>query len=410
MRGLEASVSEALDRRLLSDLDRPLAIGLSGGGDSVALTLIADAWARTARRPLLILTVDHGLQVHSQDWTQTCARFATGLGHTFRALSWTGDKPTTGLPAAARAARHRLLAEAAREAGASVLLMGHTADDRLESQAMRRTGSTTPDPREWAPSPAWPEGRGLFLLRPMLEVRRAALRAWLAARGQAWIDDPANLDLNSARSRARQAVSGSTPPDRFEAPPLMLAARATHRAGIITIARAALREALLEDARRFVALASVCAGGGARRPASARIHRAAEALRGVEIVTLTLAGARLEADAGEVRAFREAGEIARGGLATISLVPGQTTVWDGRFELVTAQHDVRVRRLAGLTGRLAPAERSRLRDLPPAARGSLPVLVSADGEVTCPVLTGGAHSLIPDRFAAAARLIDREPG
>ena len=409
MRGLEASVGEVLDRRLLSDRDRPVAIGLSGGGDSVALTLIADAWAKTARRPLLILTIDHGLQTQSRDWTQTCARFAAGLGHAFHALSWTGDKPTTGLPAAARAARHRLLAEAAREAGASVLLMGHTADDRLESQAMRAAGSTTPDPREWAPSPAWPEGRGLFLLRPMLEVRRAALRAWLAARGQAWIDDPANLDLNSARPRARQAVSGFTPSARFEAPPLALAARATHRAGIITIARRVFREATIDDARRFVALASVCAGGGARRPASTRIHRAAEALRALETVTLTLAGARLEADAGEVRVFREAGEIARRGLAALTLAPGQATVWDGRFELSIAQRDVRVRRLAGLKGRLPSVQRSRLRDLPPAARGSLPVLVSGDGSVTCPI-TGDARSLIPDRFAAAAGLVDREPG
>ena len=410
MRGLEAAVGAVLDRRLLGDCDRSIAVGLSGGGDSLALTLITDAWAKVTQRPLLILTVDHGLQPESDDWTQTCARFAAGLGHTFRALSWTGDKPATGLPAAARAARHRLLAEAAREAGASVLLMGHTADDLLESQAMRAAGSTTPDPREWAPSPAWPEGRGLFLLRPMLDIRRAALRAWLAERGQAWIDDPANLDLNSARPRARQAVSGFTPSDRFEAPPLALAARATHRAGIITIARRVFREATTDDARRFVALASVCAGGGARRPASTRIHRAAEALRALETVTLTLAGARLEADAGEVRVFREAGEIARGGLAALTLAPGQATVWDGRFELSIAQRDVRVRRLAGLKGRLPSVQRSRLRDLPPAARGSLPVLVSGDGAVTCPVLTGEARSLIPDRFAAAAGLVDREPG
>ena len=103
-----------LDRRLLRDRDRPITIGLSGGGDSVALTVIANNWARRTGRTLLILTVDHGLQPQSPAWTQACAELAARLGHPFRALTWAGEKPSTGLPAAARAARHRLLAESAR--------------------------------------------------------------------------------------------------------------------------------------------------------------------------------------------------------------------------------------------------------------------------------------------------------
>ena len=63
--------------------------------------------------------------------------------------------------------------------GAKVILMGHTASDLAEAAAMRAEGSTTPSPREWAPSPAWPEGRGVFLLRPMLAVSRQQVRDWL---------------------------------------------------------------------------------------------------------------------------------------------------------------------------------------------------------------------------------------
>src|SRR6185437_3124426 len=85
--------------------------------------------------------------------------------------------------------------------------MGHTADDLLEAAAMRTEGSTVPDPREWALSPAWPEGRGVFVLRPLLETRRAELREWLSVRGETWIDDPANEDARFARSRARSLLS-----------------------------------------------------------------------------------------------------------------------------------------------------------------------------------------------------------
>ncbi len=206
---LRETVGEVLDRRLLRDCAQPVAVALSGGGDSLALLLLATGWARAAGRPLLVLTVDHRLRVESAAWTEGCAVTARRLGHPFRALAWTGDKPATGLPAAARAARHALLADAAREAGARVILMGHTADDDLrEAGLMRAEGSTTPDPREWTPSPAWPQGRGVFLLRPMLGVRRAHIRDWLTARGERWIDDPANEDAAYARPRARRALAG----------------------------------------------------------------------------------------------------------------------------------------------------------------------------------------------------------
>ena len=188
-------------------------MALSGGGDSLALLLAATEWARSAGRRLTVLTVDHGLRAESAAWTAACAATARRLGHPFRALAWTGAKPAAGLPAAARTARHALLAEAARAAGARVILMGHTADDALEARLMREAGSTTPEAREWAPSPAWPQGRGVFLLRPLVSLRRAEIREWLTARGERWIDDPANEDATYARPRARQALGrGAMPP------------------------------------------------------------------------------------------------------------------------------------------------------------------------------------------------------
>lgn len=397
MRGLEAQARQVLDSYLLPDSRRSLAVGLSGGGDSLALTLIADAWARAAGRDLLILTVDHGLQADSAAWTQACAAVAARLNRPFRALAWTGDKPAAGLPAAARLARHRLLADAAREAGARVILLGHTAGDLAEAAIMRAGGATTPDPRAWAPSPVWPQGRGIFLLRPLLSAARADLRAWLAARGETWIDDPANADLRYARSRARMGASGAPAGATVQAP-LALAQFATEHAGIITLDQARLRAATADEARRFVALAAVCAGGGERLPATARTGRVAEVLMRSGPFTATLAGARIRAEDGSVRIFREPGEAARAGLKPLR-PPG---VFDGRFEIATGAE---VRRLSGLAGRLSPADRAILRRIPAAARGALPVVVEADGSVRIAPL----ESLVGERLRAAAGLVQREP-
>jgi tRNA(Ile)-lysidine synthase len=373
------AVGQILDRRLLRDSAQPLAVALSGGGDSLALLLLATGWAKAAGRPLLVLTVDHRLRVESAEWTEGCAAIAQRLGHEFRALAWIGVKPAAGLPAAARAARHALLADAARATGAQAILMGHTADDVLEARLMRAEGSTTPDPREWTPSPAWPQGRDVFLLRPLLGVRRADLRAWLSARGEHWIEDPANEDATYARARARQMLeSGAQAAGGTEPMPsarvLALACRPEAGAGF-AIARAELRAADPAALARFVSAACLCAAGTARPPARDRVQRLAGRLTEPAPFVATLAGARVEAGPDHVRFQREPGEAARGGLAPLSLRAGETGVWDGRFE-ITAEEDLEVR----------AAPRSALPDVP------------------------GAKPLTYERLLAACGAIDREPG
>jgi tRNA(Ile)-lysidine synthase len=191
-----------LDRRLDRSAANPIVVAFSGGGDSLALLIGVRRWTRAVGRPLLAVTIDHRLQPASADWAAWCAERATRLGLAHQIVGWDGEKPAVGIPAAARAARHRLLARAARAAGARVILVGHTADDRLEASVMRQAGGSVPQPREWTPSPVWPQGRDLFVLRPLLSVRRADIRARLAQAGETWLDDPANEDPPSPRPRS----------------------------------------------------------------------------------------------------------------------------------------------------------------------------------------------------------------
>jgi tRNA(Ile)-lysidine synthase len=400
---LDAVAAEVLDRRLSRVSARPVAVALSGGGDSVALLLAAHAWARRAGRPLLALTVDHGLQAQSAAWTAACAARAQALGVGFRALGWDGEKPAHGLPAAAREARHALLADAARAAGAAVILIGHTADDSLEARAMRRAGSSTPEPRDWTPSPAWPQGRGLFLLRPLLGVRRAEIRRWLEALGETWIEDPVNLDPRYARARARRDLAGAgptAPEPHLSLPRDLAAACRMDGAGVLSLDRARLRTAP-ETAATFIAMAALCAAGARRPPERARAERLAERLCAEGDVAATLAGARIEADAGEVRFLREPGEAARGGLAPLVLAAGETGVWDGRFE-ITAEGPLEVRALAGMASGLGKVERASLKAYPAKARAGLP----ADAT---PRLLAQARPLALARLHAACGLIECEP-
>jgi len=404
------AVAAILDERLAPHAPWPVAVAISGGGDSLALLLAASAWAKRRGRRLLALNVDHRLQAASAGWAQACADLARRAGADFQALSWNDPRPATGLSAAARDARHRLLADAVRAAGARVILLGHTADDVAEAVLMREAGATTPSPRVWGPSPAWPQGRGLFLLRPLLAIGRGDIRDWLAAKGESWIEDPANADLRFARPRARRALSGSPRP--LEAAPTPdlapLAAACSDVAGTLVIDRHRLRDADLLAAARFTAMACLCAAGATRPPRTARLDRLTDALRGKAPLIATLAGARVQADDDLVRFMREPG---RDGLATVLVQPGETIVWDGRFE-VTAQRALTLAPLGGRLKRLSREDQAALRVLPPAGRAALPVVV--DGErALCP-LWGSVdgvtvRSLPHARLLAACSAIKREP-
>ena len=390
--GLERRVRERLDARLSRDAAAPIALALSGGGDSMALLLIAARWATERGRPLLALTVDHRLNPESVAWTRFAAEAARSAGALWRGLSWDGLKPTAGLTAAARAARHRLVSEAAREAGARVVLFAHTADDIAEADWMRARGTTLGRLREWSPSPAWPEGRGLMLLRPLLAERRAELRNWLDGLGARWIEDPANADPRFGRSRARIALAGAAAGSGHEAP--AAAPWWSPEPGVLQVERGV-------DGRTLAA-ALVCAGGGARPPRGDRLATLLQRLRGGEAFAATLAGARLEAGGDVVQVMREAGEMRRRPIAPLRLEAGRAAVWDGRFVFTAAEPGWTVAPALGRMGALSPPDRTILHRRPAAARAAAPVLIRDGGDG--PVLADGrvaTRDLATERLALA---------
>jgi tRNA(Ile)-lysidine synthase len=408
-----------LDRRLDPRSAAPIAVAFSGGGDSLAALLVAKLWGDQYGRRLIALHVDHRLQAASGDWSRACPGVCDQLGLGFRRLPWLGDKPDRGLPAAARRARHDLLAAAASEVGARVIIFGHTADDEQEAELMRAEGASLGPMAEWRPSPAWPTGRGLFVLRPLLGVRRAALRAWLSGQGLSWIDDPANDDPRWPRARARARLAQLAPLqdgpiDTPDDPALATLARAARfgLGGDITIDRSALTSAPPATRRRFLSAALTCAGGGERPPRGDRLAALADRVASREPVIATLNGAKLVS--GDLcQISRETGAYRRHGAPVVVLEPGQAAVWDGRFEVVNRSDlPITIRHLAGQAATLPPDQRAKLRKLPSEVRGGLPAASPSRGPTTCPMLNDHigltAKSLVADRLLGVCGVFSKE--
>jgi tRNA(Ile)-lysidine synthase len=228
-----------------------LVLAVSGGPDSTALLVLAARWRAALKRgpQLLAVTIDHGLRQQSAGEARAVKRLAVRLGVRHRTLRWTGPKPSAGLPEAARAIRYRLLAAAARGAGAPHVLTAHTLDDQAETVLIRMARGSGPTglcamARE---TPL----EGLTLARPLLDLPKARLIGTLEAIGMAFADDPSNRDPRFTRARLRglmPVLAG----EGLDAPRLALLARRLRRV-----------EATIEFAVDAAAVAVTVAGEGA---------------------------------------------------------------------------------------------------------------------------------------------------
>ena len=190
--------------RLVAPTER-LAVAVSGGPDSIALLLLAQA-AFPGR--VQALTVDHGLRAAAAAEAAFVASLCTARGIPHQTLPWTGPKPAANRQAEARNARYALLRDACAAAGIGVLATAHHADDQAETLLMRLargSGGGLAGIRMHRPL-----GAGVTLVRPLLGVRRAALAAIVAEVGIVPVTDPTNDDPHYDRTHARRLLA-STP-------------------------------------------------------------------------------------------------------------------------------------------------------------------------------------------------------
>lgn len=258
----EATVSAAEAASLFEDCASfpALVLAVSGGPDSTALMVLAARWCKTRRKApaLVAVTVDHALRKESAAEARAVAKLARQLGIAHRTVRWTGAKPKTGLPQAARAARYRLLVEAARKAGAPAVLTAHTLDDQAETVLIRMsrgsglTGLTAMKRISVIPGRERSErarNEGVSLIRPFLAIPKVRLIATLKAAKVPFAQDPTNRDPRFTRARLR-GLMPVLAAEGLDAARLALLARRLARA---EAALAAAAERAFDDLRAKLA-------------------------------------------------------------------------------------------------------------------------------------------------------------
>lgn len=188
----------------------PLAVAVSGGGDSFALLHLAAEWAEARGETVFALTVDHGIRPESGTEAERVGQWSRELGVKHTILR-AGPVPASGnLQEWAREERMRLLCEWLRRDGRPVpLLVAHSRDDQAETLLINLARGSGVDGLCGMAASAI--HRGVRVLRPLLDISRERLRATLVARGRGWFEDPGNEDERYARVRARRALARLSP-------------------------------------------------------------------------------------------------------------------------------------------------------------------------------------------------------
>ncbi|HJR55965.1 MAG TPA: tRNA lysidine(34) synthetase TilS [Rhizomicrobium sp.] len=246
----------------------PGAVAVSGGGDSLALMHLLARWAKKAKATApAVLIVDHGLRPESKKEALNVSRKARKLGLKATVLRWTGPHPKKGIEAEARQARYRLMGAWLKKRKLTTLYVGHHEDDQAETFLLRLArGSGLDGLSAMRPLARYPHSdfRGLTLARPLLGTPRADLRAYLAALGEDWIDDPMNDDPRFDRVKMRKLAPALA---EVGLTPARIALAATHLASARDLLEG-LTLILLDRASRSVAggvLIDTVALGGAPR-------------------------------------------------------------------------------------------------------------------------------------------------
>ena len=180
----------------------PIAVALSAGADSTALAAAASlAWPGAVQA----IHVHHGLQPAADQFESHARQLCQQLGMPLWAVRIDArNEPGESPEDAARNARYLALAQAAQSHGLQTVLLGHHADDQVETMLLALSrGAGLPG---LAAMPARFERHGVSFARPFLAVPGAALREWLASQRLGFVEDPSNLDTAFTRNRIRHEL------------------------------------------------------------------------------------------------------------------------------------------------------------------------------------------------------------
>ena len=184
-----------------------VAVGVSGGPDSIALVYIINKWVKSKQGKLSALIFDHGIRSNSEQESYKVRDILIDLNISARILKTKKNKPIKKNMAQARNNRFEGLITFCSKNNIHHLFLGHHFDDNLETYLIRKINGSNF------------EGLGsmeeityfkkIQILRPFIKINKNSILSFNKKNKLVFINDPSNKDINYTRVKVRNFLQNN---------------------------------------------------------------------------------------------------------------------------------------------------------------------------------------------------------
>ncbi len=188
-----------------------LAVAVSGGPDSLALTFLAKCYSTLNNIKINYYHLDHGLRVNSEKEAKTLKLKLSKYDINCKILKWKGKKPKTNVQAIARKNRYNLLINQCVKDKIKTILIAHHINDLYENfllRLLRGSGLKGLTSFSSVNSEAkLNSNKNISILRPLIDQDKKSLLYIVKFVFNFYLNDPSNDNLDFKRTRIRNLLN-----------------------------------------------------------------------------------------------------------------------------------------------------------------------------------------------------------
>jgi tRNA(Ile)-lysidine synthase len=378
-----------------------LAVAVSGGADSLALTLLAFEYAKKKLGKIIALTVDHKLRAESTKESLQLHGILTKLDIEHYILNWERNSEIkSNIQSQARKARYQLLTDFCNKNHILHLLVAHHKNDQIETFMMRLergsgvSGLASMNDVHYI--------NKVRVIRPLLDTHPDKLKNYLKEQNISWFEDPSNLNLKFTRIKFRLLLKNydDLSLDRIFNTSIsmkranysikkniyaqMIKLLKIYPAGYATLDVKLLLELAEEESLRILSNVLTTIGGNEHPPRYESIQRLYDKINSDHFFSCTLGSCKLSITSNLLLVCKELKKSSK----QESLIYDHSFKWDNRFLITFKENNLIMNsgalKITYFNHKID--ELKKVTNIPKSALTTLPVFIMLDKVVSAPYI------------------------